>query len=177
MTRATLFFAAALVLVIGGSGANAGLIQFEANLDPFQEVPPHNTPGYGSADVTLNTTSGAVTISDGVYADLLAGATSVRIQDAAVGANGPTIMTLTLDTPGNMSGTFSSGTGNLTAAEITDMMNGNTYINIADSVYPSGEIRGQILPGTVPEPSSILLCGLGALAMVPLVWQRRKHAV
>ena len=43
----------------------------------------------------------------GLYADLLAGATTVRLQDAAVGANGPTIGLLNLDTPGNTSGTFS----------------------------------------------------------------------
>lgn len=145
--------------------ASAQTYNLDANLDPFQEVPPHNTPGYGSADLTLDATADTVTINagTGIYADLLAGATAVRIQDAAVGANGPTLLLLTLDTPGNTSGTFSGG-GMLTAGAVADMIAGNTYINIADSVFPSGEIRGQIL--AVPEPTSLaLLAGAGLLAL------------
>src|SRR5271167_3462452 len=103
MTRASLSFAAAMFLLIGIPGADAGLIQFDANLDPFQEVPPHNTPGYGSADLTLTIGDSLLSVNanTGIYNDLLAGATTVRIQDAAVGANGPTIVSLNLDTPGN----------------------------------------------------------------------------
>jgi hypothetical protein len=68
------------------SPAMAAIITMEANLDPFQEVPPHNTPAYGSASATLDTVTGAFTITagTGLYADLLAGATVVRLQDAAV---------------------------------------------------------------------------------------------
>ena len=62
-----------------------------------------------ATDATLDTTYGVFTITAGTgfYADLLAGATTVRLQDAAVGANGPTIGLLNLDSPGNTSGTFS----------------------------------------------------------------------
>ncbi len=81
--------------------ASATTYALDANLDPFQEVPPHNTPGYGSADLTLDDSAATLTInaSTGIYADLLAGATTVRLQDAAVGASGPTIGTFNLDTP------------------------------------------------------------------------------
>jgi hypothetical protein len=137
---------------------------YEVNLDPFQEVGPHNTPGYGSADVTLNAGAGTLSINAGTgsYLDLLGGATSVRLQDAAIGANGPTLGSFTLDTPGNTSGTFSGSVGGLTPAQVADVIAGNTYINIADTVFPSGEIRGQILP----EPGSIAVLGaVGLLAM------------
>jgi hypothetical protein len=150
--------------------ASAQTYQLDANLDPFQEVPPHNTPGYGSADLTLDAGAMTVTINagTGLYADLLAGATSVVIQDAPVTMNGPTIVSLTLDTYGNTSGTFSGG-GSLTNQQVMDMLGGNTYINIRDSVYPSGEIRGQIF--AVPEPGSLaILGGVGLLAM------RRRRA-
>jgi len=146
--------------------ASAQSYSLDSNLDPFQEVPPHNTPGYGSADLTLNAGTGMVSINagTGTYADLLAGASTVRLQDAAVGANGPTLFTFNLDTPGNTSGTFSGSVGPLTTGAITDMLAGNTYLNITDAIYPSGEIRGQIL--TVPEPASMaLLAGAGFLAI------------
>jgi hypothetical protein len=145
--------------------ASADTVSLDANLDPFQEVPPHNTPGYGSADFTIDTTtlSLSVVANTGIYADLLAGATTVRIQDAAVGMNGPTQFLLTLDTPGNTSGTF-SGSGTLTNAAYNDALAGNLYVNISDSVFPSGEIRGQLL--VVPEPASMtLLAGAGLLAL------------
>jgi CHRD domain-containing protein len=152
--------------------ASALTYQLDANLDPFQEVPPHNTPGYGSADFTLDDVANTLTVNanTGLYADLLGGATVVLLQDAAVGANGPTLGMFTLDTAGNTSGTFSGSVGSLTAGQITDILNGNTYVNISDSIFPSGEIRGQIL--SVPEPGSIAILGCAGL----LTMRRRTRA-
>ncbi len=143
---------------------------FEANMDPFQEVPPHNTPGYGYTVITLNVSNSQLTVSNGDYADLLAGATSVVLQDVPVGMNGPTIANLTLDTYGNTTGTF-SGTGyQLTNQQVMDLMNGNVYVNVRDSVYPSGEIRGQL--ESVPEPASMSLLIAGGSLMLA----RRRRA-
>ena len=152
-----------IIAIFGGVAVSHGQ-SFTANLDPFQEVPSHNTPGYGSADFTLSGTTLSVDVSTGMYADLLAGATTVRLQDAAVGANGPTVGLLTLDTPGNTSGTFSGSVTGLTGQQVTDLMNGNLYVNIADSVFPSGEIRGQL--EVVPEPSTLALVGAGVLGLL-----------
>jgi hypothetical protein len=157
-----------IIIAIFSSAVLSHAQTYEANLDPFQEVPPHNTPGYGSADFTLSGTTFSVSADTGLYADLLAGATTVRLQDAAVGANGPTVFTFNLDTPGNTSGTF-SGSGTLTAGQITDLNAGNLYVNIADSVFPSGEIRGQI--EAAPEPATMALMGAGSLLLLAL---RRK---
>ncbi len=126
-----------------------------AELDPFQEVPPHNTPGYGSADATLNGTT--FTITSGSYADLTGNSSSIVLADAAVGSNGMTIGSLSLGMSiGATSGTF-SGSITLTGAQVTDMLAGNTYINLRTNVFPSGEIRGQLEVVKTPEPSSIVV--------------------
>jgi hypothetical protein len=147
----------------------AATISFDANLDPFQEVPPHNTPGYGSADLTYDSTAQTLSIvaGTGLYADLLAGASTVRLQDAAVGMNGPTLLTFNLDTPGNTSGTFSGLNYDIsgwTMQQLSDLLNDNTYINITDSVFPSGEIRGQVFQ--LPEPTSIGLLAVGGASLL-----------
>jgi hypothetical protein len=151
-----------LIAVFGGLTVSQAQ-SYVAQLDPFQEVPPHNTPAYGSADLTLSGTTLSISAGTGSYNDLLGGASVVRLADAAVGANGPTIFTFTLDTPGNTSGTF-SGSGTLTAAQITDLNAGNLYLNITDTVFPSGEIRGQI--EAVPEPSTLALIGTVSMALL-----------
>jgi hypothetical protein len=160
-----------LAAIFGGMAVARAQTNFDANLDPFQEVPPHNTPGYGSADFTLSGTTLSVDVSTGIYADLLAGASTVRLQDAAVGVNGPTVGTFNLDIPGNTSGTFSGSVTGLTAGQITDLQSGNFYVNITDPVYPSGEIRGQI--EVVPEPATLALMGAGSLALLAM---RRRQA-
>ena len=134
-----------LVVALLGSLTMAHAQTFTANLDSFQEVPPHNTPAYGLGDFTLDLTSMVLTVDSGSYASLLGGAISVTLNDGPVGASGPLVASLTLDTPGATSGTF-SGTATLTSAQITDLNAGNFYVNVRDSVYPSGEIRDSWRP-------------------------------
>jgi hypothetical protein len=51
-----------------------------------------------------------------------------------------------------------------TAQQISDLNAGLWYLNIHDSTFLGGEIRGQIT--LVPEPSSLALMGLGVGALV-----------
>jgi hypothetical protein len=152
------------------ASASADILTFEANLDPFQEVPPHNVPGYGYAELTLDTVSGFLTLSNSTYQDLIGNSTVVTLNDAPIGSNGAVIVALTLDNPGATSGTF-SGSGTITAGQVTDMINTNTYINIRSNVFPSGEIRGQLI--VVPEPSTVLLVCSGICGLF-LMRHRRK---
>src|SRR5262245_25254227 len=82
---------------------------------------------------------------------------------------------------GTTSGTY-NGTVNLVAnpnntpnysvaQQLTDLNAGLWYLNIHDSVFPGGEIRGQILP--IPEPAVLPMLTLGAAALLYI--QRRRR--
>jgi hypothetical protein len=169
-----LSFRWAIIPLVGacllGASASAAILTFEANLDGIQEFPPNASPAIGFGELTLDTVSGFVTITNSSYQDLLGNSTVVTLNDAMIGSNGVTILSLTLDTPGATTGTF-SGSGTITAGQVTDMMNTNTYINIRSNVFPSGEIRGQLY--VVPEPSSMLLACGGIFGLF-FVGRRRK---
>jgi hypothetical protein len=147
-----------IIAILGSLVLSHAQSSFEANLDGLQEVPPNASPAFGLGDFSLSGTTFSVTT--GSYQDLL---------DAAPGVNGPVVFSLTLDSPGTTTGTF-SGSGTLTAGQIADLNSGNLYVNIHSTVFPGGEIRGQLEP--VPEPATMALMGAGSLAL--LAMRRRK---
>jgi hypothetical protein len=126
-------------------------------------VPANASPAIGNASAFMNITTDVFSITNGTYSNLLSGALTVTLNDGAPGTNGPIIATLTLDSPGATSGTF-HGSATLTAAQVTDVTSGLAYLNIADSLFPNGEIRGQL--SVTPEPSAIILGVLGGLALL-----------
>ncbi len=137
---------AVAVLAIGVLTAvpTAGQQFFVAAIDGLQPVPPTNSPGVGQGCVTLNP-NGTVTF-DIVFSGLL-GIESVSHfhGPAAPGANAGVQIGLPLGT------TKMGTTVALTAGQQADLLAGLWYINIHSSMFPGGEIRGQVLP-------SILMC-------------------
>jgi hypothetical protein len=153
------------ILAIFGGLTLSQAQSYVAELAGNQEVPPNSSPGYGDADFTLSGTTLSVDAGTGAYQDLLGNSSTVRIADSPTGpsGNGTTIFTLSLTSPGTTSGTF-TGSGTLSAQQITDLNAGDLYVNLTSTVYPSGEIRGEL--ELVPEPSTLALLGAGALALL-----------
>ena len=124
----------------------SGLIQaqvetFTIPLEGSQEVPPVVTGGTGSATVTLNTSTGAVSVT-GSYTGLNGNQTVAHIHGAApAGANAGVVLGLT--GTGGTTGTI-SGSGTLNAGQIADMLAGRHYINVHSVPHGGGELRGQI---------------------------------
>jgi uncharacterized protein (TIGR03382 family) len=170
--RWTALLAAIVFCLVGTHSASAVVLNFDANFDGLQEVPPNASPAFGFGELTLDTVSGNVTITTGTYQDLLGGASAVTLNGmAGPGVNAPILFALTLDTPGAATGTF-SGSGTLGVMAIGGMQAGNTYINIRSQVFPSGEIRGQLFQVT-PEPGSIMLAVVGAMGLAAGARRRR----
>lgn len=155
----------AVVVWVAAGVAQAAIHNLVADLDGLQETPPVATPGFGHVDLTLDDVTGQVTLTSGSYAGLIDTVTASHIHGLApVGTPAGVIFGLT--NTGGTAGTLSGG-GILTAAQITGMLNGETYVNVHTNFRPGGEIRGQILP----EPASLLMLVLGGGAA--LVRRRR----
>ncbi len=165
------------VISIAASLAGASAQSFIANLTGAQDGGGARQ-GSGTVNLTLSGTN--LTLS-GSFSGISAPATAGHIHGpGAVGVNAPVIYDLV--SLGVLSFSGTSGTYNGTihlgplanfpaytlAQQITDLDNSLWYLNVHDSTFPGGEIRGQIVP--VPEPSILGLLGLGAAGL--LCWRK-----
>jgi hypothetical protein len=141
--------------------ATAAITNFEINLTGSQETPPNSSLATGSGTASFDSTANTITL-DVSFTGLSAPATASHIHVAPPGVAGPVILSFVPYTPAAFSGQIAPDALPFPADNIADLLAGNTYFNIHDSVFPGGEIRGQLVP--VPEPAVYAcLFGLGLL--------------
>lgn len=117
-----------------GLGKNHHLI-----LSGDQEVPPVTTAARGKASITIaadKTVVGGVTTT-GMQA------TAAHIHLAAVGKNGPVVITLTKD---GQHGWLVPVDCVLTDAQYASFKAGDLYINVHSAAHEAGEVRAQLMP-------------------------------
>jgi len=151
--------------------AQADLINFTISATGPQEGSANTSTAAGGGIATFDTSTDMLSVSV-FFTGLSAPATASHIHVGAAGVNGGVILSLVPYTPAATSGTVISGFLAFPTVNIADLLAGHTYWNIHDSIYPGGEIRGQLVPVVVPEPTSLALLGLGAGAF--LVLRRRS---
>jgi CHRD domain/PEP-CTERM motif len=159
-----------LALAAFAPGARADVI-FQATLLPGNEVPPNFTQAFGFITVDLHTDLITLDVNE-TFSNLTAPASMAHIHCCTpVGVNAPVVLPFPAF-PAVISGSYSH-TFNLTtdlitgitpSAFVTSLEMGDTYANIHDSVFPGGEIRGQL--SRIPEPGTFLLMGGCLLASV-----------
>jgi hypothetical protein len=144
----------------------ATTITFNASLSGLQEVPPNASPATGLGIVVLDDVAHSITVNLS-WNNLNAIPTAAHIHGpAAPGVNAVILFNLSPWLQFSASGVMTEQTFSITDPQILDLEAGLYYFNIHTSVFPGGEIRGQIEQIGVPEPGTLLLLGLGIVGIL-----------
>ena len=134
--------AAAATLLLSACSAP---VYLSGQMSGAQEVPPTRSAGTGVVSATVYPSTGAMSYKV-EYAGLSGPATAAHFHGpAAPGANAPVVA------PFASPATPISGTANLTAAQMADVMAGRWYANVHTAANPGGEIRGWLQPSRTPR--------------------------
>jgi hypothetical protein len=125
-----------IAAIVSTVPALADTLKFKADLKGTSEVPPADSAGSGSGDITVDTATKKLTYtvtSSGLSGD----ATAAHFHGpAAPGENaGPVV---------DISAAIASGSADITAQHLADLQAGKWYLNIHTKKFPDGEIRGQL---------------------------------
>lgn len=189
----------AVSLIVAGLSlpAQAVEIVYRAALDGASESPPVVSPGTGNVEVTFDTIALTMNVAAD-FADLVAGTTVAHIHcctadpgegNAGVATypgtfpgwpagatTGSYLQTFDMSLDSSYAAAFLAANGGNAAgafaALLAGLNDGRGYFNIHSSFAPAGEIRGFLYK--VPEPGTVMLMGLGLLA-IALVGVRRKR--
>ena len=138
--------------------ASAAVMNWNATLNGAQETPPNASPATGSGTGTYDTVS-MIFSWDVSFSGLTAPETDAHFHIAPPGVAGPITIPLPLGSP-------IMGSQALSAVQEAAFLAGDFYVNIHSSNFPAGEIRGQVLPQAVPEPSTWALAFTGIAALI-----------
>jgi hypothetical protein len=163
---------------------------FTAPMDGPTEVPPVDTPATGFATVTV---TGVILSVDLSFSGLIGGPATAASIHCCVSAGGNALVAVILPSfPAATSGTyehdfdltdaatynpsFLNNAGGTAAAASAALLAGleadQAYVNIHDTEFPGGEIRGNLAP--VPEPSTLTFVAV-ALAATAAVRRHRPR--
>ncbi len=121
-------------------GSNHGGRPLIAHMTGAQETPPNASPGTGTTEITVNVGQSEICWSLTVQ-NLLAAVTAAHIHVAPVGVAGPIVVPLTPPTSGS-----SHGCGTVDNDLAKDILQHSEayYVNVHTTLFPAGEIRGQL---------------------------------
>ena len=135
--------------------------EFEANLAPYNEVPPTGSDieGNPSGSVTASLNGGQLVVT-GSFSGLSSPFVGSHLHLAETGVNGNVVIALNPTLGGDSrSGTFTAANNTFSPSQniIDALRAGNIYVNVHSDNFPGGEIRGQLLDAPNAAPSAVTL--------------------
>ena len=124
---------------LSASPAWAEMVKMSATLDGAQQVPPVETAGKGTADITFDT--------DTKKLDWTVEYSGLTEAPAAAHLHGPAAKGENAGVQVPFEGPLASpikGSATLTDAQAADLLAGKYYVNIHTPAHKDGEIRGQV---------------------------------
>jgi hypothetical protein len=144
VSRRAVMVLAGLMCIVWAGLAQAAPVSFTVALSGAQQVPPVQTSGSGSADLTYDPATRVVTWTV-TYSGLSGPATMAHFHGpAAAGKNGP--VKVWISKQGSAVESPIKGEATLTPEEAQQFAAGEWYINVHTKDHPAGEIRGQVVP-------------------------------
>ncbi len=129
----------AAIALLTASASFAQEVKMKANLTGAQQVPPIQSAGKGSADVTFDTASKRLSWTV-IYSGLSGPATAAHFHGPAEPGQSAGVA---VPIP-NQATSPVTGSATLTDAQAADLLAGKYYVNIHTAANPGGEIRGQV---------------------------------
>ncbi len=156
------------LLACGATAAHATMWNLVSNMNTAQHG--LTGPGTGVMTGTYDDVTNVWTILSMSGSNLTGSVSISHLHTGAAGVSGGPIVDL--GSTGNGSWAGSGGnwtyvgpsTKNVGETSEAAFLSGGTYINIHTQTNPGGEVRGQVIATAVPEPATMALLGLSALA-------------
>jgi hypothetical protein len=143
ISRRAAIFMAGLICVAWTGSVSAAPVSFTVELTGAQQVPPVQTSGTGTANITYDPSTQKVTWSI-TYSGLSSPVTMAHFHNAVAGKDGPVV--IWLSKRGGSAASPITGEATLTAAQAQQFVAGEWYVNVHSQNHPGGEIRGQVTP-------------------------------
>ena len=133
---------AAVVTLVGLTGAYADEVKYSAKLDGAAETPPTDSKGTGMLDAKFDTSTKTLTWTVS-FSGLTGPAAAAHFHGPApAGKAAGVLVPLTGGTASPM-----KGSAKLTDAQAKALSDGMMYLNIHTAAHKDGEIRGQLMMG------------------------------
>jgi hypothetical protein len=148
------------------------------------EVPPNTSAATGTITFTFDQSTSKSTWTE-TFSGLSAPATAAHIHSPAPPGSNAAIQVPFTGVPAATSGSYSGSTTTInteTAAQFAnDLLTGMAYANIHTSIFPGGEIRGQLSCHTIAQSVPEFSGALGALTiaalLLPLIAVLRRQSL
>ena len=142
---ALMVIAPLLIQLVSPVPVGAGTKTFIAVINGGQEVPPTTSNAIGVALLTFDSTTDDLCYSIS-FTTLVGTETAAHFHGpAAPGTNAPIIFFITPPGPSPLGSPKTGCVGPLSGPQQSDLKKGKIYLNVHSTVFPGGEIRGQIV--------------------------------